>query len=253
MTIISWDVGVKNLAFCIIDHENHNKIEDWDIINLIEDITTDWKDILLFIAEKHKDIINEKINENIKNNIEIVPSVDLIFEAFNKFNFKDLKCIIVGMDPFVNKNEAMGLAFSINPSVIVKCPPSLRNIFKELENEYKIKRTNTDLTDISLQGVLLLNTALTTNLKKTGAHIKIWKGFIADIFDYIANNKKNLTLMAWGNHAKSFSSIFNSNENLILEWTHPSPLSRKPFVGNNHFKLCNDYLIKNKKKTIKWV
>ncbi len=225
-----------------------------DIIKLIKNIKTDWKDILLPIAEKHKDKINNKLNEDLliyKDKLEIVPPSHLIFEAFNKFNFCDLEVILIGMDPFIKRGEAMGLCFSVPEDI--KIPPSLRNIFKALDTEYSIKRVNPDLTDWAEQGILLLNTALTTLEKNSGFHMKIWKDFTNDVLLYISQNKNNLCLMLWGNFAKSYSSLFDSNKNLILEWSHPSPLSRRSFVNCNHFKLCNEYLLKNNKKIIKWV
>ncbi len=225
-----------------------------NIIDLIKEIKTDWKEILLPIAEKYKESINKKLNDDLltyDNNLEIVPPKHLIFEAFNKFNFSELKVLIISQDPYIHKGEAMGLCFSVPENT--KIPPSLRNIFKALEQQYSIKRTNTNLTDWANQGVLLLNVALTTLEKNSGFHMKIWKNFTNDLLTYISKNKQNLGLMLWGNFAKSYTEFFDNNTNLILTYTHPSPLSRSNFTNCNHFQLCNNYLLSNNKTIIKWV
>jgi uracil-DNA glycosylase len=217
-----------------------------DIVNIAGMISTDWKAVIRDLAYKHKDIINTKLN-----NEEIVPPSDLIFNAFNMFDQKDLKVCIIGMDPYINVGEAMGLAFSVPENT--RCPPSLRNIFKELSNEYCVVRTNTDLSDWSKQGVLLLNTALTTLQNKSGCHVNIWKDFTRNVVEYITGNFKNIVYILWGAHAKQFESLIDTSCNLVLKHSHPSPLSRKQFVGNGHFRLCNEYLSEHGRVEIDWV
>lgn len=223
-----------------------------DISNIIANISTNWKAILEELIEKYKDNINTTLELN--NDHPIVPPKDLIFKAFDIFNTEQLKVCVIGMDPYINKGEAMGLAFSV-PNVIgsQKCPPSLRNIFKELTWEYNgFVRKNTDLTDWAEQGVLLLNTALTTLEGKTGCHVKIWKDFVSDLIRYIATHSMRIVFILWGNHAHQFEPFIDRTRHLVLKHSHPSPLSRKPFVGNNHFRLCNEYLEENGKSLINW-
>lgn len=208
--------------------------------------STEWRSLLEPILSKHfPNIISPTI----------YPPPDDIFNAFKCCPFNDLKVVILGMDPYPNQGEANGLAFSISGST--KLPPSLRNIFKELEAEYHIKRTNPDLTDLAQQGVLLLNTALTVLPNNPGSHIEQWKPFTTALIQSLNNHSQTnnipLVFMLWGNHAKSYKKYLTSPNILILEHTHPSPLSRKPFIGNNHFKLANEYLEKNNKQSIAWI
>lgn len=217
-----------------------------EVINLINNIKTDWKNILLkFSININNDIIVEEYF-----NYTIFPPQNLILSAFDYFNIIDTKVVIIGQDVYPNLGNAMGLCFSVHSNV--KCPASLRNIFKELENEYGIKRTNPNLCDWAQQGVLMLNTALTVRDGEPGSHIKIWKEFTKDIIKYIVENTKNVCFLLWGEYAISYKKLI-TNDHYILTHSHPSPLSRKQFVGNNHFKLCNEYLKKYNKQHIKWI
>ncbi len=224
-----------------------------DIQKLIGNLQTNWKDVLSQVAATHQDTINESLTddqEKFHEILELCPPTPLIFNAFNHFNIEDLKVCIIGMDPYINVGEAMGLCFSVPDGV--KCPPSLRNIFKEIEYEYGVTRKNTDLTDWAKQGVLLLNTSLTTLESKSGYHMKIWRLFTQDIIKYLGANHKNVVYMLWGAHAQQFEKLIDKKNNLVLKHSHPSPLSRKPFVGNNHFKMCNAYLTTKNIIEIKW-
>jgi uracil-DNA glycosylase len=225
-----------------------------DIESLIANLGTNWKDVLLSICPKYKDVINKSLTddmEKFEDVLSIVPPRDLIFAAFNRFDTDKLRVCIISQDPYINVGEAMGLCFSVPHGV--KCPPSLRNIFKELEDEYGQKRTNTDLIDWSDQGVLLLNTALTTLEGKSGHHLKVWKDFTNDVVKHLGQQHENIVYMLWGAHAQSYESLINPEKNLILKHSHPSPLSRKSFVGNNHFRLCNTYLNTKGFKEINWI
>ncbi len=230
-----------------------------DIKGLIDCIKTDWKNVLIDLVIPYEKQINDFINSELeiyKDNLEILPPQHVIFNAFNQFNIEDLKVVIIGQDVYPTKGDGMGLCFSVSqPSLseVKRCPPSLRNIFKELEAEYGIKRINTDLTDWANQGVLMLNTALTVREGCAGSHIKIWKNFTRDIIKYIANNNKQIVYILWGEHAISYANMINEKENCILTHSHPSPLARKSFVGCNHFTKCNDMLSLYNKTQIKWV
>ena len=113
-------------------------------------------------------------------------------------------------------------------------------------------RKNGDLTDWAKNGVLLLNTALTVRENCAGSHLKIWKPFSWDLIRILSQKVKNVVYILWGSHAHSYSELIDSENNLILKHSHPSPLSRRPFVGNNHFKLANEYLYEHKNIAINW-
>ncbi len=223
---------------------------------LFSELSTDWtqdKD-LQDLIEKHQHDINTCLSteiETFKGILRIFPEPKHIFRCFDMFDKKELKVVIIGQDVYINEGEGMGLCFSV-PSIHKKTPPSLRNIFKELEMEYNKKRVETDLTDWAKQGVLLLNRSLTVREGASMSHMKIWKDFTLDIIHYLNREFVNIVYILWGQPAQSLEPYIDSKQNLILKHSHPSPLSRKPFIGNNHFKLCNEYLENNSKQPIQW-
>lgn len=235
----------------------------FDLEAIIRDtVSTDWRDVLLDIARPYSQAINAAINEDIHTytpTLQILPPSSMLFKAFNCFNISETKAIILSQDPYPTRGHAMGLCFSV-PQGTKPIPPSLRNIFKELHHEFGTERTSSDLTDWATQGVLMLNTALTVLEGNAGKHLALWKPFTTDIIKFIARDQRiqHVVYMLWGQHAKSIAQYVNAqNENnnhkhLILTHTHPSPLSRKPFVGNNHFRLANIYLEKHGKSPIQW-
>ena len=214
-------------------------------------ITSDWKDIINSsnIHIKLDSVLNS-ISKLDKNNI--YPSSENIFRALNLTNFKDVKVVIIGQDPYHGENEANGLAFSINNDV--KITPSLRNIFKELQNDLNIKRTNTDLSSWAKQGVLLLNSILTVEKDKPLSHSDIgWQEITNFIIKYINDNKNHVVFVLWGNYAKKFKDLIDSKKHYIIESPHPSPLSAtRGFFGSKPFSKINNYLIKNNQSAIDW-
>jgi uracil-DNA glycosylase len=220
---------------------------------LISNIDTDWKNIIDNIYQNNMSQLH-KINDLLNSNQTLYPPKNLIFNSFNKFNFKDTKVVILGQDPYHQKDQAMGLAFSINKGI--KNPPSLKNIIKEIKNNYitsNIEDYEGDLTYLSDQGVLLLNSSLTVLDSKPGCHMKNWENFTNNIIKYISNNHQNIVFILWGNYAKSKKKIIDLKKHHILESVHPSPLSAsKGFFGCNHFLLCNEYLKKHDITIIKW-
>ena len=229
-------------------------MELFDIVALVRALNTDWKDVLLHVAERHAPHINSEMNKEIdefSGILSMLPRRDLTLHAFNQFNVDDLKVVILGQDVYPTAGDGMGLCFSVAHGK--RCPPSLRNIFKEIENEYGVQRKETDLTDWAQQGVLMLNTALTVREGSPGKHIKIWKDFTTDIIKHIADHHRNLVYMLWGEHAISYSKYITLEHNCILTHSHPSPLSRRPFTGCGHFKACNEALESYGKSRIIWV
>ena len=224
-----------------------------DVKTLItQTIHTDWRPTLLNLLTPQDE---EKINKIFKlasEGLPILPDPHTnIFRAFTYFNIAETKAVIIGQDCYPNKNHAMGLAFSV-PPLTKPIPPSLRNIYKEITASLNLEPKSPSLEHWATQNVLLLNTALTVQESTPGSHIQHWSNYTKSIIHHIATTQKNIVYFLWGAHAQSFECLISTQDNLILKWSHPSPLSRKPFVGNNHFKLCNEYLAKHGKSVIEW-
>lgn len=184
----------------------------------------------------------------------IFPAKENIFNAFKYTELDNLKVVILGQDPYHNYNQAHGLAFSVQKGVDI--PPSLQNIYKELARsipEFKIPNHGY-LVDWAKQGVFLLNTTLTVEAHKANSHKDIgWETFTDTVISKISENKHNVVFMLWGSHARKKKVLIDSSKHLILESTHPSPLSaHRGFLGCNHFVDCNKYLIEKKDQKIDW-
>ncbi len=222
----------------------------------INNLKTDWKHILLKFINENKGIESQYQNEIQLYNV--FPEKENIFKAFDYFNFEELKVIIIGQDPYHQKGQAHGLCFSVQDNV--KIPPSLKNIYKEINNNLNINYEfkNGNLTYLANQGILLLNNTLTVRESQPNSHIKIWNGFSKFIINYIVENSESKIFMLWGNNAKKIKkniNINNQNKHYFLESAHPSPLSANKgnWFNNNHFTKCNEILIKNNKKIINWI
>lgn len=223
-----------------------------DLYNLVDSIKTDWKEIIKeYDLSDIENFLNEEL-EKLNREIEIFPPKHLIFNCFNFFNIKDTKLVILGQDPYINTGEAMGLCFSVPDGI--KVPPSLKNIYKEMEDDLGItvNKDCGDLTHWAEQGVLLLNTALTVQQYKSNSHKKIWKNFTDYIIKKVSEENENIVFILWGRYAQSKKKLINCEKHLVLEATHPSPLgaNKGGFFGCKHFSKCNKYLRKNGKKNI---
>lgn len=178
-----------------------------------------------------------------------------MFLAFRLTTLQSLKVVIIGQDPYHEEGQAMGLAFSVPYGI--KVPPSLVNIYKEIELEYncKINKDNGDLTYLAHQGVLLLNAYLSVRKGEPLSHkCKGYESFLKDAVEYIDKNTNYVVFMLWGGFAKKIKKYIKNPTHLILEANHPSPLSanRGGWFGCNHFKLANEYLAKNNINQIDW-
>ena len=183
----------------------------------------------------------------------IYPKKGKIFNAFNLCSFQKLKIVILGQDPYHGENQAHGLSFSIKKGM--KTPPSLKNIFKELTNDIKIKpRNNGNLCKWAEQGVLLLNSILTVRKGMAGSHKKKgWEIFTDNIIKEISRKKTGVIFILWGKYAQAKKDLIDKKKHYILEASHPSPLSAYDgFFGCKHFSKANKILSKNNKKTINW-
>ena len=188
---------------------------------------------------------------------QVFPEPQNIFRALNLIPLNQVRVAILGQDPYHTPGVADGLAFS--SKLGNKVPPSLQNIYKEIKDEFQIEKynnqNNPDLTRWSNQGVLLLNTSLTVIKGQPASHSKIgWQNLTDRIISVLSQSESPIVFILWGSHARSKKSLIQSNSNhLVLESAHPSPFSvDKGFYGNNHFKLCNQFLEKNNLETITW-
>lgn len=184
---------------------------------------------------------------------KVFPPAKLIFNAFTQTPFDKVKVVILGQDPYHNDGQAHGLAFSVNEGVQI--PPSLVNIYKEINQEFGTATPlSGNLTRWSEQGVLLLNATLTVEAHKAGSHQgRGWETFTDSAIRQVAKNRQNVVFMLWGSYAQKKEAFIDPHKHLILSSPHPSPLSaHRGFLGNNHFKLANEYLAAHGQEPVEW-
>lgn len=183
----------------------------------------------------------------------IYPKGADIFNALNTTPFEKIEVVILGQDPYHGEGQAHGLSFSVRKGVPL--PPSLKNIYKEIEDEYHIKMPRSgDLTRWAEQGVLLLNATLTVQQSNAGSHQKKgWEEFTDAIIRAINERREHVVFMLWGSYAQKKGAFIDRRKHLVLESVHPSPLSaHRGFLGNGHFKKANEYLEQHGKPGIDW-
>lgn len=178
----------------------------------------------------------------------IFPPREEIFTAFNLTPFDDVKVLILGQDPYHGPNQAHGLAFSVKPPC--KPPPSLKNIFKELN----LQSNCGDLSKWAEQGVFLLNTVLTVQAGKAHSHKqKGWEQFTDSVIKILSEQKEKMIFVLWGGPAQKKKPLINTEKHIVLESAHPSPLSAyRGFLGCQHFELINQKLLEWGKTPIDW-
>mgnify|MGYP001372291174 CR=1 FL=1 len=222
--------------------------DSWTLMfNEIFNNNYDYTNILDFIDSIYHD-----------NSECIFPQKKDILNAFKYFNVKDTKVVILGQDCYINsinKNgeeipQANGLAFSVNKEH--KIPPSLKNIYKEMDETIELFKipSDGDLTYLAKQGVLLLNCALTVKKGSSNSHASLWKPITDEIIKYISNKTDTVVFILWGNFAKSKKSLIDIDKHYVIEGKHPSPLSARynkkgtglSFFGHDYFNRCNNYL-----------
>jgi len=197
-----------------------------------------------------------KLAEFVRNEYRqqtIYPPGSMIFNAFNLCPFDNIKVVIIGQDPYHGPGQAHGLCFSVKDGVAF--PPSLLNIYKELQADLGIARPGSgNLERWARQGVLLLNATLTVRADQAGSHQrKGWEEFTDRVISIINSEKKNIVFFLWGAYAQKKGESIDRTKHLVLESVHPSPLSAsRGFFGNKHFSKCNDYLISNNLSPIDW-
>lgn len=217
-------------------------------------IADDWKQILQpeFESKYFKELVSFVKDEY--SNYTCYPSGKNIFSAFDFCSFDELKVVIIGQDPYHGVNQANGLCFSVNEGVAH--PPSLINIFKEIEDDLKVLYPKSgDLSRWAKQGILLLNATLTVRANLAGSHQnKGWELFTDAVINKISEKKENIVFLLWGGFAKKKGAKINKSKHYILTSGHPSPLSanRGYWFGNKHFSKTNLFLKSKGQKPIQW-
>jgi uracil-DNA glycosylase len=209
---------------------------------LFDQLHSEWQKEL----ERHRDLI-QRIDAFLQGR-EIAPSYDLIFRALRN-PIASTKVVIFGQDPYPTQGHAHGLAFSVEASVST-LPPSLRNIYKELQSDLAISRTNGDLSDWAEQGVMLINRILSTDVGQSMAHRKLgWQGITEAVAQTLG--KKDVVAVLWGNTALELKQYFHPED--VVSSVHPSPLSaHRGFFGSSPFSKVNVKLVSKGYKEISW-
>ncbi|HEX2976823.1 MAG TPA: uracil-DNA glycosylase [Bacteroidales bacterium] len=217
-------------------------------------IDNSWKSVLSPEFEKEyflrlADFVKKEYHEN-----TIYPPGNLIFNSFNLCPFDKVKAVIIGQDPYHGPGQAHGLCFSVKEGI--DFPPSLLNIFKEIEADLGSKPIKSgNLERWASQGVLLLNATLTVRAHQAGSHQKKgWEEFTDSVIQAINREKQNIVFFLWGAYAQKKGEAIDRTKHLILESVHPSPLSAsRGFFGNKHFSRCNEYLVAHGIEPVNWM
>ncbi|MBQ3251503.1 MAG: uracil-DNA glycosylase [Bacteroidales bacterium] len=182
----------------------------------------------------------------------IYPPGGQIFKAFELTPVRDVKVVILGQDPYHGPGQAHGLSFSVPENM--PAPPSLKNIFKEIETDLGVRMSGyPNLEKWARQGVLLLNAVLTVRSGEAASHSRIgWQEFTDAVIKYISAECEGVVFMLWGNFARTKSELIDHSRHCVLEAAHPSPLARGAFFGCRHFSKANAYLASHGRTQIDW-
>lgn len=226
-------------------------MKNWTSIN----VDSAWKEVLAQEIEQDYFIkIRTFLEAESAAGKVIYPPSNLVFNIFDRISLADIRVVILGQDPYHGEGQAHGLSFSVPKTE--KIPASLRNVYKELEEDIEgfVKPKHGNLEAWAEQGVFLLNSSLTVEAKKAGAHAKIgWTSFTDAVIKKISDRQEGVVFMLWGAYAKQKSSLVDVSKHLVLEAAHPSPLAGNAFLGNKHFSKANAYLIEQGKQPINWL
>jgi uracil-DNA glycosylase len=223
------------------------------MFQLVDYLGVKWKESLQKEISSPEFLFLEAFLQEEYRKQAIFPPFPDIFNALNLCPPDRVKVVILGQDPYHGDGEANGLAFSVARGV--KIPPSLRNIFAEMQRDLSLTSpAHGDLTHWAKQGVLLLNATLTVQKDLAGSHQnKGWEQFTDSVIRYLNNSFPHLVFLLWGNFARSKAAFINKDKHLVLESAHPSPLSaHRGFIGCGHFSQTNTYLQKNHLTPIDW-
>jgi uracil-DNA glycosylase len=212
-----------------------------------------WKNVLL--EETQKPYFSTLTNnlESAYSSKTIFPPQKLIFSALTLCPFSSVRVVILGQDPYHGAGQAHGLSFSVPEGV--RIPPSLKNIYKEISTDIgKPIATSGNLKDWAAQGILLLNSTLTVEEGKPGSHQKLgWETFTDSVIKNVSDKREHVVFLLWGNFARAKRALIDTNKHLVLEASHPSPLSAHTgFFGCKHFSKTNEYLSQHGQPPIEW-
>ncbi len=211
-----------------------------------------WTEILAPIKNtEYFTTLWEKVKEEYQTT-KCFPPKNQIFRAIELTPFEEVKVVIIGQDPYHNDNQANGLCFSVSDKVTA--PPSLKNIFKELEDDLGIKKTSNELEMWAKQGVLLLNATLTVRAHEANSHKDLgWEKFTDFIIKEISDKKENVVFVLWGAFAQKKAGLIDASRHFIIQSAHPSPFSvHKGFFGSRPFSKINQFLEEKGKEPINW-
>ena len=221
----------------------------------MNEVKTTWNE---FFRDLQKEDFCERLNEFLNKEYRdhtCYPPRELLFNAFKLTPLSNVKVVIVGQDPYHEPGQAMGLSFSVPDGV--KVPPSLVNIYKEIQKEYNcpMNMNSGNLTYLAKQGVLLLNSILSVRAHQALSHnIEEYRMFLASVLEVLDKQPHPIVFLLWGGPARKLKAYLHNPNHLILECIHPSPLAANHggWFGNNHFKKANEFLIHNGMGGINW-
>lgn len=212
----------------------------------------EWSEVFHDITNRHDfkemhDFLEQEYSTKI-----VYPDKENIYQAFDLTPFDNVKVVILGQDPYHGPNQAHGLAFSVQPNV--KFPPSLRNMYQELEDDIGCVRTSPHLQDWAREGVLLLNTVLTVRQGEAHSHKEIgWETFTDEVIQTVSQNLSNVVFVLWGKPAQQKIKLIDTSKHFIIKAPHPSPLSAyRGFFGSKPYSKANDYLKSKGIQPINW-
>jgi uracil-DNA glycosylase len=211
-----------------------------------------WRDIIGVEFEQRMAKLEQFLQQEKDLGHTIHPKDEEIFNALNSTPLENIKVVILGQDPYHGEGQANGLCFSVRKGT--RIPPSLNNIYNEIKDEYGIRPSHGDLTGWAAEGVLLLNATLTVREDSAGSHRgKGWEKFTDEVICAVSETREHVVFLLWGRYAGEKTALIDGKKHLVLETSHPSPLSaRLGFLGCEHFKKTNDYLIKHGLKPVEW-
>ncbi|MBF7023447.1 uracil-DNA glycosylase [Staphylococcus kloosii] len=212
----------------------------------------EWSEVFHDITNRHDfkemhDFLEQEYSTKI-----VYPDKENIYQAFDLTPFENVKVVILGQDPYHGPNQAHGLAFSVQPNA--KFPPSLRNMYKELEDDIGCVRTTPHLQDWAREGVLLLNTVLTVRQGEAHSHKEIgWETFTDEVIQAVSQNLSNVVFILWGKPAQQKIKLIDTSKHCIIKAPHPSPLSAyRGFFGSKPYSKANNYLESKGIQPINW-
>ena len=213
-----------------------------------------WKEFIAAESTKEYYLKLKQVIDKAYATEVIYPPKEDIYNAFKHCPLDKVKVVILGQDPYHGAGQAHGLSFSVNKGIAL--PPSLRNIYRELEQDVDfINPNHGDLTYWAKQGVLLLNDVLTVKAASAGSHQKLgWEQFTEHVISFLSEQKSDLVFMLWGNHALKKGKKIDRAKHLVLVSGHPSPMSANQgkWFGNKHFSQANTFLVSKGKQPIDW-